>query len=298
MFHRRCIIIYSSSSSSSFFFSSRHWMTTTTTSWKKKRKEKEKEDPLSQQDKKTKTNLIPSLFLNTFKEQQDHNDKVISCSFSYKKRLSYAIQNYGYPWVLHSQLRRQSMILPCSSSSSSSLDLLPIVALQQQPDNNQGGDLQQNTTTHHLGFALFNRRATIPIRRITIRPTTNNHFNKDHLQHHVVIASYLITLIQRRILFALNSRRHLFNNPYYRLLNGEADGIPGVFVDRFTNVLLIRIDTHGSLAMESFVLNHLTELLQPSAVVVHRIKGRTEKLFANGNIYHGPLRVCPFLFPK
>jgi 23S rRNA (cytosine1962-C5)-methyltransferase len=40
-------------------------------------------------------------------------------------------------------------------------------------------------------------------------------------------------------------RTQLFNQPYYRLIFGEADGLPGLIVDRFDDVLVVQINPAG-----------------------------------------------------
>ncbi len=43
-----------------------------------------------------------------------------------------------------------------------------------------------------------------------------------------------------RLAKALNLRDRLFDAPYYRLIHAEADGLPGVVIDRFDDVLVIQ----------------------------------------------------------
>jgi len=49
----------------------------------------------------------------------------------------------------------------------------------------------------------------------------------------------------QRINEALSLRSRLFKQPYYRLIFGEADGLPGLVVDRFAQNLVVQINTAG-----------------------------------------------------
>ncbi|MDP2901857.1 MAG: RlmI/RlmK family 23S rRNA methyltransferase, partial [Methylovulum sp.] len=50
---------------------------------------------------------------------------------------------------------------------------------------------------------------------------------------------------KERLTTALALREKLFNKPYYRLIFGESDGLPGLVIDRFGAVLSVQITTAG-----------------------------------------------------
>jgi 23S rRNA (cytosine1962-C5)-methyltransferase len=54
-----------------------------------------------------------------------------------------------------------------------------------------------------------------------------------------------LTLLVQRIKAALLLRTRLFAQPYYRLIFGESDGLPGLIADRFGEVLVMQINTAG-----------------------------------------------------
>ncbi|MFL5265503.1 MAG: class I SAM-dependent rRNA methyltransferase, partial [Stellaceae bacterium] len=60
----------------------------------------------------------------------------------------------------------------------------------------------------------------------------------------------------------------LFDAPYYRLVHAEADGLPGLVVDRFGTVLVVQSNAAGMARLEPLVLDALRELLEPSAIVL------------------------------
>src|SRR6516165_2549518 len=74
--------------------------------------------------------------------------------------------------------------------------------------------------------------------------------------------------IARRIERAFKLRERLFDPPYYRLVHAEADGLPGLVVDRFGAVLVVQSNTAGMCRLEPLVLDALEELLEPAAIVL------------------------------
>ncbi len=67
---------------------------------------------------------------------------------------------------------------------------------------------------------------------------------------------------------ALTLRRRLYDAPYYRLVHAEADGLPGVIVDRFGDVLSCQINTAGMARLEDELLGALKKVLNPTAIVL------------------------------
>jgi 23S rRNA (cytosine1962-C5)-methyltransferase len=76
------------------------------------------------------------------------------------------------------------------------------------------------------------------------------------------------TLLSERIETAWALRRRLYPGPYYRLVFGEADGLPGLVVDRFGAVLVLQVTTAGMERLQHTVVEVLDELLQPEAIVL------------------------------
>ena len=66
----------------------------------------------------------------------------------------------------------------------------------------------------------------------------------------------------------LRLRERLFDEPYYRLVHAEADGLPGLVVDRFGAVLVVQSNAAGIARLEPLVLDALAALLQPQAIVL------------------------------
>jgi 23S rRNA (cytosine1962-C5)-methyltransferase len=73
---------------------------------------------------------------------------------------------------------------------------------------------------------------------------------------------------KERLTTALALREKLFDKPYYRLVFGESDGLPGLVIDRFGPVLSVQITTAGIDRRKEFLFSALVELLNPEAIVL------------------------------
>src|SRR5882724_4933721 len=85
-----------------------------------------------------------------------------------------------------------------------------------------------------LGVAMFNPHTLLAARlldRDPARPIGRRYF-------------------ARRLERALKLRERLFDMPYYRLVHAEADGLPGLVVDRFGAVLVVQSNAAGMALLE------------------------------------------------
>ena len=73
---------------------------------------------------------------------------------------------------------------------------------------------------------------------------------------------------KERLTTALNLREKLFNQPFYRLVFGESDGLPGLVIDRFGEVLSVQITTAGIERRKDQLIESLVDLLAPQAIVL------------------------------
>lgn len=75
------------------------------------------------------------------------------------------------------------------------------------------------------------------------------------------------SLLVHRLKIALSLRERLFEKPFYRLVYGESDALPGLVVDRFGDVLAVQLNTAGMEAVKGEVLEALEKVLKPQAVL-------------------------------
>lgn len=76
------------------------------------------------------------------------------------------------------------------------------------------------------------------------------------------------SLITHRLKVALSIRERLFGAPYYRLVHGESDGLPGLVVDRFGDYLSVQLTTAGMDRVRDAVIAALEKVLRPTAIVL------------------------------
>lgn len=74
-------------------------------------------------------------------------------------------------------------------------------------------------------------------------------------------------LLSQRILQALRLRDTLFAAPYYRLVYGESDLLPGLVVDRFGPHLSVQLNSAGMEALKSEIIDALRQILQPESIL-------------------------------
>jgi 23S rRNA (cytosine1962-C5)-methyltransferase len=74
--------------------------------------------------------------------------------------------------------------------------------------------------------------------------------------------------LARRLKRALAIRDRLYEEKFYRLVHAEADGVPGVVVDRFGDVAVAQLNTAGMARLEPELIAALEAVLAPKAIVL------------------------------
>jgi 23S rRNA (cytosine1962-C5)-methyltransferase len=76
-------------------------------------------------------------------------------------------------------------------------------------------------------------------------------------------------LVARRLKSAIALRKRFIHDDTnaYRLINGDGDGMSGVVVDRFGDVIVVQILTAGADRMRATIVDALSELLHPRAII-------------------------------
>ncbi|TQV63770.1 MAG: class I SAM-dependent rRNA methyltransferase [Halothiobacillaceae bacterium] len=75
-------------------------------------------------------------------------------------------------------------------------------------------------------------------------------------------------LIVHRLKIALGLRERLFPTPHYRLIHGEADGLPGLVVDRYGDIIVAQVTTAGMEAVRDELVDALVRTLKPLGVLL------------------------------
>lgn len=73
---------------------------------------------------------------------------------------------------------------------------------------------------------------------------------------------------ERRLTRALQLRERLYSRPYYRLVYGESDGLPGAVVDRFGDVFVVQTNTAGMERLQGHLIAAIETLFSPRSIVL------------------------------
>jgi 23S rRNA (cytosine1962-C5)-methyltransferase len=137
----------------------------------------------------------------------------------------------GHPWIYSNEVRMDAAAKALSPGT--------LVTLRRADDT-------------ALGVAMFNPHSLIAARLL------------DRDAGRAIGRRFLARRLER----ALRLRDRLFELPYYRLAHAEADGLPGLVVDRFAGILVAQFNAAGIARFESLVLEVLDALLAPEAIVL------------------------------
>ncbi|MSO77820.1 MAG: class I SAM-dependent rRNA methyltransferase [Alphaproteobacteria bacterium] len=110
----------------------------------------------------------------------------------------------------------------------------------------------QNAGGEPVGTATFNPHSLVVAR----------------LLGHGAILDVDAAFLAGRLRRALALRERLFGEPYYRLVHAEADGLPGLIVDRFGDVVTCQTNTAGMERLLPDLLDALDRVLAPRAIVL------------------------------
>ncbi len=113
---------------------------------------------------------------------------------------------------------------------------------------------------------------------VTIKDSSGKSFGSAYINPKTLISARLISrkanqkiggnFFKDRINTALRLRQRHFKKPFYRLVFGESDGLPGLVIDRFGSVLSVQITTAGMEKQKQFLLSTLIELFSPEAILL------------------------------
>jgi 23S rRNA (cytosine1962-C5)-methyltransferase len=126
-----------------------------------------------------------------------------------------------------------------------------------------------------IGTAMFNPRPLVSARMLT--RDTNQAIDRGFLA--------------ARLEHALALRARLVDAPFYRLIHAEADGLPGLVIDRFGDAVVVQINSAGIERLREPLLGALEDVLAPRAIVLRSdASARTsEGLPAETVAVHGSL---------
>jgi len=81
------------------------------------------------------------------------------------------------------------------------------------------------------------------------------------------------SLLVHRFKVALSLRERLFDKPFYRLVYGESDLLPGLVIDRFGDYFVVQIGTPGMERVREDIVAALVQVFKPQAVLFKNDSG-------------------------
>ena len=137
----------------------------------------------------------------------------------------------GHPWVYSNEVQMDAAAkgLPAGS-------IVQLAAASGRP----------------LGVATFNPHTLIAARIVDRDPTS------------VIDRDF----IAARLGAAVGLRHRLYPEPFYRAVHAEADGLPGLVVDRFGDVVVAQLNTAGMARLEGEIIAALGAVLAPRAMIL------------------------------
>ncbi|MEZ5570514.1 MAG: class I SAM-dependent rRNA methyltransferase [Halioglobus sp.] len=113
---------------------------------------------------------------------------------------------------------------------------------------------------------------------VTVRNTNNKLLGSAYMEPHSLICARLYAPGEQRAMdqqwfterleTALSLRQAAFDKPYYRLIYGDSDTLPGLIVDRFGDVLVMQLNCGGLERYREPLLAALLATLNPTGVLV------------------------------
>ncbi|HCB12900.1 MAG TPA: RlmI/RlmK family 23S rRNA methyltransferase, partial [Gammaproteobacteria bacterium] len=94
-----------------------------------------------------------------------------------------------------------------------------------------------------------------PGQPVTIQASNGQFMGTGYINPHVLLCARLVSrdiehplspsLLVHRLNVALSLRERIYERPFYRLVYGEGDGLPGLIVDRYGDLCVVQITTAG-----------------------------------------------------
>ncbi len=77
-----------------------------------------------------------------------------------------------------------------------------------------------------------------------------------------------LKFFEQRVRCALALRERVYAEPYYRMIYGESDLLPGLVVDRYGDVLVVQINTAGMEVLRAQIIEALQRVVLPTGILL------------------------------
>jgi len=167
-------------------------------------------------------------------------------------------------------------VIPSSAQILSEQSNLPVLRLKR-------GEDRRIAAGHMWVFSNEVDTASTPLTALTTGALVQMQSHRGHflgyayVNPHALICARIVgrdiahpvdrALIAQRLEVALALRKRLTRDPYYRLVFGESDGLPGLVLDRSGDIVVGQIATAGMEALKADVEAAVREVLNPRVLV-------------------------------
>ncbi len=168
----------------------------------------------------------------------------------------------GYPWVYDNEL-----VLDRRTKSIDAGSIVQVQSSDRMP----------------LATAAFNANSKITLRILDLNPTQN------------VDLGWMTS----KMTAAFDLRERLFDQPFYRLVHAEADGLPGVIIDRFGDICVVQPNAAWADREFELICEALDAVI-PLRTVIKNTSGRARKLEgldAESSLFKGHWPQAPIPVP-
>lgn len=97
------------------------------------------------------------------------------------------------------------------------------------------------------------------------------------------------SLLVHRLNLALGLRQRCYDQPYYRLVYGDSDFLPGLVIDRFGDICVVQISSAAMDSMLSDITEALVKVIKPSGILLKNdsVARADEALEEDIRVIHG-----------
>lgn len=159
-------------------------------------------------------------------------------AFSVTKKQEGNIKN-GHPWIYEDEIN-------------------------EAPDDVENGAIVDvfGQKGNYLGSGLYSEQSKIRIRLL------GNNANE----------SYDDSFFQRKVKYAIDYRRTVMGDDFdaCRLIHGESDGLPGLTVDKYHDLLVAQVESYGTDLRKDVIYHALLKELSAGGETIHGIYERNE----------------------
>jgi len=164
---------------------------------------------------------------------------------------------------------------PSMATSVSPTEFAPLRLRKDEDRRLRAGHLW--VYSNEVDVAATPLREFQPGQPVTIQASNGKFLGAGYINPNVLLCARLVSrdpdhplgpsLLVHRLNVALSLRERLYAKPFYRLVYGEGDGLPGLIVDRYGDLCVAQITTAGMERLKDDILAALQKVVKPAAVL-------------------------------